>query len=384
IPRRLPSPPNSSRTSTRTDAVAVMTYREALNLALREEMRRDPRVFVMGEEVGLYDGAYKVTQGLLKEFGEKRIIDTPICESGFTGIGIGAAMLGLRPVIEMMTFNFSILALDQIVNSAAKMLYMSGGQYNVPIVVRGPGGPAAQLAAQHSQSMESYFYHVPGLKVVRPSTPADAKGLLKSAIRDDNPVIFIEAETLYAVKGEVPEDPDFTIPLGKAIVRREGTDVTVIAYMGMMYRAMEAAEELEKEGISVELVDPRTLRPMDTETIISSVRKTHRVVVVEAGGRRLRRHGLRDRRLGHRAGVRRSRRAGRAGDRRERADAVRAQPRAAQDAVQGLDRQRGPARVQRERRHERSRERELADGRHEGRHAQALRCDGERQEHQEA
>jgi pyruvate/2-oxoglutarate/acetoin dehydrogenase E1 component len=238
---------------------------------------------VIGEEVGLYDGAYKVTQGLLKDFGPQRVVDTPIAESGFTGVGIGAAMVGLRPVIEMMTFNFALLALDQIVNSAAKMYYMSGGQFNVPIVIRGPGGPAAQLAAQHSQSMETYFYHVPGLKVVRPTTPMDAKGLLKSSIRDDNPVIFIESETLYAVKGEVPEDPEFTIPLGKAIVRREGTDVTVIAYMGMMYRAMEAAEELEKEGISVELVDPRTLRPMDTETIIGSVRKTHRVVVVEAG-----------------------------------------------------------------------------------------------------
>jgi pyruvate dehydrogenase E1 component beta subunit len=263
--------------------MAVMTYREALNHALREEMQRDPRVFLIGEEVGLYDGAYKVTQGLLKEFGPRRVVDTPICESGFTGVGIGAAMIGLRPVVEMMTFNFSMLALDQIINSAAKMYYMSGGQFNVPIVIRGPGGPAYQLAAQHSQSMESYFYHVPGLKVVRPTTPADAKGLLKSAIRDDNPVIFIESETLYAVKGEVPDDPDFTIPLGKAIVRREGTDVTVVAYMGMMYRSMEVAEALEKDGISVELVDPRTLRPMDTETIIASVRKTHRAVVVEAG-----------------------------------------------------------------------------------------------------
>jgi pyruvate dehydrogenase E1 component beta subunit len=263
--------------------MAVITYREALNMALREEMERDPNVFVMGEEVGLYDGAYKVTQGLLKTFGDKRIIDTPICESGFVGVGVGAAMLGLRPVVEVMTFNFSILALDQIVNTAAKTLYMSGGQYNIPLVLRGPGGPAAQLAAQHSQSMEVYYYHVPGLKVVRPTTPADAKGLLKSAIRDDNPVIFIEAETLYAVKGEVPEDPDFTIPLGQAIVRREGTDVTVIAYMGMMYRAMEVAEELEKEGISVELVDPRTLRPMDMDTIIGSVRKTHRALVLEAG-----------------------------------------------------------------------------------------------------
>jgi pyruvate/2-oxoglutarate/acetoin dehydrogenase E1 component len=263
--------------------MAVMTYREALNLALREEMRRDPRVFVMGEEVGLYDGAYKVTQGLLKEFGPARVVDTPIAESGFTGVGIGAAMVGLRPVVEMMTFNFAILALDQIVNSAAKMLYMSGGQFNIPLVVRGPGGPAAQLAAQHSQSMEVYFYHVPGLKVVRPSTPADAKGLLKSAIRDENPVIFIESETLYAVKGEVPEDPDFTIPLGQAAIRREGTDVTLVAYMGMLYRSLEVAEELAKDGISVEIVDPRTLRPMDIETIIRSVRKTHRAVVVEAG-----------------------------------------------------------------------------------------------------
>jgi pyruvate dehydrogenase E1 component subunit beta len=263
--------------------MAVMSYREALNVALREEMTRDPRVFVIGEEVGLYEGAYKVTQGLLKDFGPTRVVDTPIAESGFTGVGIGAAMTGLRPVVEMMTFNFALLALDQIVNSAAKLHYMSGGQFNVPIVIRGPGGPAHQLAAQHSQSMEVYFYHVPGLKVVRPSTPADAKGLLKSAIRDENPVIFIESETLYNVKGEVPDDPDFVIPLGQAIVRREGTDVTVIAYMGMMYRAMEAAEELSKEGISVEVVDPRTLQPMDSGTIIGSVRKTHRAVVVEAG-----------------------------------------------------------------------------------------------------
>ncbi|HEY3064781.1 MAG TPA: pyruvate dehydrogenase complex E1 component subunit beta [Methylomirabilota bacterium] len=263
--------------------MAVITYREALNQALREEMKRDPRVFLIGEEIGLYEGAYKVTQGLLKEFGPTRVVDTPIAESGFTGVGIGAAMVGLRPVVEMMTFNFALLALDQIVNSAAKLCYMSGGQYNVPIVIRGPGGPAHQLAAQHSQSMETYFYHVPGLKVVRPSTPADAKGLLKSAIRDDNPVIFIESETLYALKGEVPDDLDYIIPLGEAVVRREGRDATVIAYMGMMYRAMEAAEELEKEGISIEIVDPRTLRPMDSATIVGSVRKTHRAVVVEAG-----------------------------------------------------------------------------------------------------
>ena len=211
------------------------------------------------------------------------VVDTPICESGFAGVGIGSAMVGLRPVVEMMTFNFALVALDQIVNHAAKIFYMSGGQFPIPLVIRGPGGPAHQLAAQHSQSMESYFCHVPGLKVVRPTTPRDAKGLLKSSIRDDNPVIFIESETLYNVKGEVPDDPDFVIPLGEAVVRREGTDVTVIAYMGMMYRAMEAAEELAQDGLSVEIVDPRTLRPMDTETIIGSVRKTHRVVVVEAG-----------------------------------------------------------------------------------------------------
>jgi pyruvate dehydrogenase E1 component subunit beta len=258
--------------------MAVMTYREALNLALREEMHRDPRVFILGEEV-----AYKVTQGLLKEFGPLRVVDTPIAESGFTGLGIGAAMVGLRPVVEMMTFNFALLALDQIVNTAAKVHYMSGGQYHVPIVIRGPGGPAHQLAAQHSQSMESYFYHVPGLKVVRPSTPLDAKGLLKAAIRDDNPVIFIESETLYAIKGEVSEDPDFVVPLGQAVVRREGRDATVVAYMGMLYRALEAAEELSKEGIEIEIVDPRTLRPMDAPMIIGSVRKTHRAVVVEAG-----------------------------------------------------------------------------------------------------
>jgi pyruvate dehydrogenase E1 component beta subunit len=261
----------------------VITYRDALNAALREEMSRDDRVFLMGEEVAVYQGAYKVSKGLLQEFGEMRVVDTPITELGFAGVGVGAAMVGLRPVIEFMTWNFAVLALDQIINAASKMLYMSGGQYNIPLVLRGPGGPAAQLAAQHSQSMEVYYYHVPGLKVVRPTTPADAKGLLKSAIRDDNPVIFIEAETLYAVKGEVPDDPDFTIPLGKAIIRREGTDVTVIAYMGMMYRAMEVAEELAKEGISCELVDPRTLRPMDMDTVIGSVRKTHRAVVLEAG-----------------------------------------------------------------------------------------------------
>jgi pyruvate/2-oxoglutarate/acetoin dehydrogenase E1 component len=262
--------------------MAIITYREALNQALREEMRRDPRVFLMGEEIGVYQGAYKVTQGLLEEFGPRRIIDTPISEAGFVGAGIGAAMVGLRPVVEMMTFNFALVAIDQIVNHAAKILYMSGGQYRVPMVIRGPGGFSVQVAAQHSQSMESYFYHVPGLVVVRPSTPRDAKGLLKSAIRDDNPVIFIESETIYGMKGEVPEE-EYTIPLGVADVKREGTDVTVVAWMGMLHRSLEAAEELEKEGISVEVVDPRTLRPMDKGTILVSVRKTHRAVVVEAG-----------------------------------------------------------------------------------------------------
>jgi len=263
--------------------MAVITYREALNQALREEMERDERVFLIGEEVGVYGGAYKVSQGLLEKFGSKRVTDTPICESGFTGVGIGAAMVGLRPVVEMMTFNFAIVALDQIVNHAAKILYMSGGQFPIPLVIRGPGGPAHQLAAQHSQSMESYFCHVPGLKVVRPTTPADAKGLLKSAIRDENPVIFIEAETLYPVKGEVPEDPDFTIPLGVAEVKREGRDVTVLAYSRMYYVALEVADELDKEGISVEIIDPRTLRPLDKETLLASVRKTHRAVLLEAG-----------------------------------------------------------------------------------------------------
>ncbi|MGH7322325.1 MAG: pyruvate dehydrogenase complex E1 component subunit beta [Candidatus Rokuibacteriota bacterium] len=264
--------------------MAVITYREALNQALREEMDRDERVFLMGEEVGVYGGAYKVSQGLLDKFGERRVIDTPICESGFTGVGIGAAMVGLRPIIEMMTFNFALVALDQIVNHAAKLHYMSGGQFTVPLVVRGPGGPAHQLAAQHSQSMETYFYHVPGLKVVRPTTPRDAKGLLKSAIRDENPVIFIESEVLYGVKAEVPEEADFLIPLGVAEVKREGRDVTAVAYSRMYYKVLEAAEEVERtDGISVEIVDPRTLRPMDEETILASVRKTHRVVVAEAG-----------------------------------------------------------------------------------------------------
>ena len=255
--------------------------RDALNDALREELARDPNVFLMGEEVAEYQGAYKVTRGLLEEFGAKRVIDTPITELGFAGLGVGAAMVGLRPIVEFMTFNFSILAADQMVNSAAKMLYMSGGQYKIPIVFRGPGGSAYQVSSQHSQALESWFAYFPGLKVVMPSTPADAKGLLKSAIRDDDPVIFIEQERMYGMKGEVPEDEDFTIPLGVAEVKREGTDATIVARSLMVPTALKAAEELEKEGIHCEVIDPRTIRPLDIDTIITSVQKTNRVVIAE-------------------------------------------------------------------------------------------------------
>jgi pyruvate dehydrogenase E1 component beta subunit len=261
--------------------MAVMTMRDALNQALREELQRDESVFLMGEEVAEYQGAYKVTRNLLQEFGPKRVIDTPITELGFAGLGVGAAMVGLRPVIEFMTFNFSILATDQIINSAAKMLYMSGGQYKIPIVFRGPNGSAFQVSSQHSQAMESWYAYFPGVKVVMPSTPADAKGLLKSAIRDDDPVIFLEQERMYGNKGEVPEDEDFTIPLGVADVKREGTDATIIARSLMVPVALKAAEELEKQGVSCEVVDPRTIRPLDIETIVNSVKKTNRVVIAE-------------------------------------------------------------------------------------------------------
>ena len=261
--------------------MAVITMREALNQALREEMRRDPDVFLMGEEVAAYQGAYKVSKGLLEEFGDRRVIDSPITELGFAGLGVGAAMAGLRPIIEFMTFNFSILATDQIINSAAKMLYMSGGQFKIPIVFRGPGGSAYQVSSQHSQALESWYANFPGLKVVMPSTPADAKGLLKSAIRDDDPVIFIEQERMYGNKGEVSEDPEFTVPLGVADVKREGTDATIVARSLMVPVALKAAEELEKAGVSVEVVDPRTIRPLDIETIVNSVKKTNRVVVAE-------------------------------------------------------------------------------------------------------
>ncbi len=262
--------------------MAIITYRDALNQALREEMQRDDRVFLMGEEVAIYQGAYKVSKGLLQEFGEMRVVDTPITELGFAGVGVGAAMVGLRPVIEFMTWNFALLALDQVVNAAAKMLSMSGGQFNIPIVFRGPNGAALQLSAQHSQAWESWLAHIPGLKVVAPGTPYDAKGLLKSAIRDDNPVMFLEGEMLYNIKGEVP-DGDYTIPLGKAQVKREGDHVTIISYGKMINVAQQAADLLAKEGVRAEVIDLLTLRPMDTETIVASVKKTNRAVVVEEG-----------------------------------------------------------------------------------------------------
>ena len=261
--------------------MAVITIREALNQALREEMERDETIFLMGEEVAAYQGAYKVTKGLLDKLGDKRVIDTPITELGFAGLGVGAAMVGLRPIIEFMTFNFSILATDQIVNSAAKMLYMSGGQFNIPIVFRGPGGSAFQVSSQHSQAIESWYANFPGLKVVMPSTPADAKGLLKSAIRDDDPVIFIEQERMYGNKGEVPDDPDFIVPLGVGDIKREGKDVTIVARSLTVPIALKAAEALEKDGISCEVIDPRTIRPLDIDLIVDSVKKTNRLVVVE-------------------------------------------------------------------------------------------------------
>ena len=262
--------------------MAVITYRDALNQALREEMQRDDRVFLIGEEVGVYQGAYKVSKGLLQEFGEMRVVDTPITELGFAGVGVGAAMVGLRPIVEFMTWNFALLAIDQVVNSAAKMLYMSGGQYNCPIVFRGPNGAALQLGAQHSQSFESWLAHMPGVKVVTPGTPYDAKGLLKSAIRDDNPVCFLEGEMLYNTKGEVPEE-EYLIPIGKAELKREGDHCSIIANGKMALVAMQAADQLAKEGIRVDVLDLRTVRPMDLDAIRTSVTKTNRAVVVEEG-----------------------------------------------------------------------------------------------------
>jgi pyruvate dehydrogenase E1 component beta subunit len=260
----------------------VITYRDALGQAIREEMQRDDRVFLMGEEVAVYQGAYKVSKGFLQEFGEMRVVDTPITELGFAGIGVGAAMVGLRPVIEFMTWNFALLAIDQVVNAAAKMLYMSGGQFNIPIVFRGPNGAALQLSAQHSQAWESWLAHIPGLKVIAPGTPYDAKGLLKSAIRDDNPVCVLEGEMLYNTKGEVPED-DYVIPLGKADLKREGSHCSIITHGKMVLVAMQVADQLAKDGIHIDVVDLRTVRPMDVEAIATSVQKTNRCVVLEEG-----------------------------------------------------------------------------------------------------
>jgi pyruvate dehydrogenase E1 component beta subunit len=263
--------------------VPTLTYRDALNQALREEMQRDADVFIIGEEVGVYQGAYKVSRGLLEEFGPMRVVDTPIAELGFAGVGVGAAMAGLRPVVEFMTWNFALLALDQLVNSAAKLLYMSGGQIPVPIVFRGPNGAALQLGAQHSQAWESWLAHIPGLKVVSPATPADAKGLLKSAIRDNNPVVVLEGEMLYNTKGDVP-DGEYLVPIGSAQVKRPGNDVTIVCHSKTVAPSLKAAELLAGEhGVSAEVVDLRSLRPLDETTILNSVSKTNRCVVVEEG-----------------------------------------------------------------------------------------------------
>ena len=263
--------------------MAVMTYREALNEALAEEMERDPDVFLMGEEVGMYNGAYKVSKGLLERFGELHVVDTPITKLGFAGLGVGAAMVGLRPVIEFMTHNFAMLAWDQVFNSAAKVLYMSGGQFSCPIVFRGPTGAALQLSAQHSQALEATYAHFPGIKVVAPGTSADAKGLLKAAIRDDDPVVVMEAEMLYNVKGEVPEQDDFVVPLGLAEVKREGSDITLMTHGKMVHVCLQAAKKLAEDGVSAEVVDLRSLRPLDVEALTKSIAKTNRAVYVEEG-----------------------------------------------------------------------------------------------------
>lgn len=260
--------------------MAMITFREALGQAMSEEMTRDDKIFLMGEEVAEYDGAYKVSKGLLAKFGPRRVIDSPISEAGFAGLGVGAAMVGLRPIIEMMTWNFGIQAFDQIINHAAKMHYMSAGQFKVPMVLRGPNGSAHMLGAQHSQSVEAMLTNIPGLKVVSVATPYDGKGLLKSAIRDDNPIIFLESEMMYGMKGEVPEE-EYLIPLGQGVIKREGTDVTVVAWGRMFHTAMAAAKVLEEQGISLEVIDPRTLMPLDEALLFTSVQKTHRLLVVE-------------------------------------------------------------------------------------------------------
>ena len=261
--------------------MAELQFREAIRAALDEEMSQDENIFVMGEEVAEYDGAYKVTEGLLDKYGPKRMIDTPIAELGFAGIGVGAAMNGLRPVVEFMTFNFAVLAADQIINHASKAKYMTGGQVDIPIVFRGPNASAGQLSATHSVSYDSMYAHFPGLKVIYTSEPADAKGLLKSAIRDDNPVLFMESEQMYGLKGEVPDEDDFTIPIGKAKVKREGSDVTVVAHGKMYHVATEAAKQLSKEGVEVEIIDPRTVKPLDMDTVVESIKKTNRCVIVD-------------------------------------------------------------------------------------------------------
>ena len=258
----------------------TIQFREALREAMNEEMRRDERVFLLGEEVAEYNGAYKVSQGMLDEFGPKRVIDTPIAELGFSGIAVGASMNGLRPIVEFMTWNFAILAADQIINSAAKMLQMSGGQYNCPIVFRGGNGPAGQLGATHSQSFEAFYAHVPGLKVITPSCPADAKGLLKAAIRDNDPVVFLESEKMYGDKGEVPEG-EYIIPIGVADIKRKGSDVTIVSFGKIIKVAYEVADLLQKEYISVEVIDLRTIRPIDYDTIVTSIKKTNRCVILE-------------------------------------------------------------------------------------------------------
>ncbi|MEX2585585.1 MAG: pyruvate dehydrogenase complex E1 component subunit beta [Balneolaceae bacterium] len=263
--------------------MAVLQFREAIRDAIDEEMARDEKIFVMGEEVAEYNGAYKATEGLLDKYGLKRMIDTPISEIGFAGIGVGAAMNGLRPIVEFMTFNFALLATDQIINHASKVKYMLGGQVDVPIVFRGPNGSAGQLGATHSVAYDSMYAHFPGLKVIQPSEPDDAKGLLKSAIRDNNPVIFMESEQMYGLKGEVSDEEDYLIPIGKAKVKREGSDVTIVTHGKMVHVVKKASQELEKKGIDVELIDLRTIKPFDVEAVVRSVRKTNRCVVVDEG-----------------------------------------------------------------------------------------------------
>jgi len=260
--------------------VAESTYRDALRQSITEEMERDPDVFLIGEDIGRYEGTFKVTKGLLEKFGARRVVDTPITEPGFTGLATGAAMTGLRPIVEMMTMSFSILAMDQIINHSAKIHYMTGGQVSVPMVIRGPGGAANQLSAQHSHSVEGWYAHCPGLKVVAPATVEDVYGMLKTAVRDDNPVIFTESPGLYGLKGEIPDDADFTVPFGLARIAREGRDVSLIAYSRMVHVCLSAAEKLAESGIDAEVVDVRSLLPLDTGTIFGSVRKTHRAVVV--------------------------------------------------------------------------------------------------------